>query len=66
MLTSKEREESFRKDLKELLNKYDAELEITDDGRPYGMHSGIVIVLMNSEYDNSSYECTKEYTEFVL
>ena len=66
MLTSKEREESFRKELKELLSKHKAEFDITDDGRPYGMHSSIGMVYMDSEYDKETFECTKEYTGFRL
>lgn len=66
MLTAKEREEAFRKDFQELLSKHKAEFDITDDGRPYGMQSGTVVIYMNSEYDKESFECTKEYTEFRL
>lgn len=66
MLTSKEREESFRKDLKELLDKHKAEMDITDDGRPYGMHSGEVRIYMDGEYCKETFECIKEYTEFIL
>ena len=39
MRTPKEREDAFRRDLAALLAKHKAELEITDDGKPYGLHS---------------------------
>ena len=51
MKTSKQCEEEFRKDLAELLAKHNAELTMTDDGRPWGMHSGICIVTMYGKYD---------------
>ena len=35
------RQEAFMADLQELLNKHKAELEVTDNGRPYGMHAGV-------------------------
>jgi len=51
MKTKAEREAEFRKDLQELLNKHKAELNITDDGKPYGMHSAICRVEMDGSYD---------------
>lgn len=63
--TSKEREEAFRRDLVELLAKHKAEIDITDDGKGYGMHSGIVVVTMMSECDEDGNK-TAEYTEFRL
>lgn len=65
MQTAKEREEAFRRDLAELLAKHKAELNITDDGRSYGMHSGIAEVTMMGEWDAEG-NATAEYTEFRL
>ena len=65
MKTSKEREEYFRRDLCELLARHKAELNITDDGRSYGMHSGIAEVVMDGEWDTEGNQ-TAEYTEFRL
>ena len=66
MVTAKEREDAFRKELQELLDKHGAELTITDDGKPYGLHSGACLVSMGNEFDKSTFECVKEFTEFSL
>ena len=65
MKTAKEREEAFRCDLAELLARHKAELAITDDGKSYGMHSGIAVVTMMSEWDEAGNQ-TAEYTEFRI
>lgn len=38
------READFMRDLQELCNKHHAEIEVTDNGKPYGMHEGRCIV----------------------
>lgn len=48
------RKEAFMQDLQKLLNKHKAELQITDDGKPYGMHSPVANV------------CLDPYLEFEL
>ena len=65
MKTKKEREEEFRRDLAELLAKHKAELDITDDDKSYGMHSGIAVVTMMNEWDEDGNQ-TAEYTEFRI
>ena len=65
MRTPEEREADFRADLAELLAKHKAELDITDDGKSYGMHCGIAVVTMMSEWDAAGTQ-TAEYTEFRL
>lgn len=65
MKTAKQREEEFRADLAALLEKHGAEIDVTDDGRPFGMHSGICLVTMGGEWDGTG-ELVKEYTEFRL
>ena len=65
MKTAKEREEAFRRDLAELLVKHNAELEITDDGKSYGMQKGIVVVTMVSEWD-ADVNLIAAYTDFRL
>lgn len=65
MQTAKEREAAFRRDLAELLTKHKAELAITDNGKSYGMHSGIAAVTMMSEW-NTEGNLTGEYTEFWI
>lgn len=65
MKTQKEREDAFRRDLAELLAKHKAELDITDDGKNYGMHCGIAVVTMMGEWDEAGNQ-TAEYTEFRI
>ena len=65
MQTPNKREDAFRRDLSELLGKHKAELNVTDDRKDYGMHSGIVVVTMPSEWDAGGNQ-TAEYTEFRL
>lgn len=49
MKTAEEREAAFRADLKDLLKRHGAEMDITDDGKPFGLHSPIVIIRMSGE-----------------
>lgn len=62
--SSAERERAFRDALKTLCEQHGAEIEITDDGRPYGMQSGALIVTMQPVYEGD--ECVKEFCEFGL
>lgn len=65
MQTAKEREEAFRRDLAALLDKHEAEIDVTDDGRPYGMHSGVCRVTMQGLWDENG-DPIAEHTEFEL
>lgn len=65
MKAPKEREAAFRRDLAELLAKHDAELVITDDHKPWGLHSAMAIVSMPTERDADD-NITADYTEFTL
>jgi len=65
MKIAKEREMAFREDLAVLLAKHGAELEITDDGFAYGMHSGVVEISMDGQYDKDGNQ-TAEYVLFRL
>ena len=65
MKTAKQREDEFRADLKALIEKHGAEIDVTDDGRPYGMQSGVCQVMMMGKYDKDG-EPVEEYTEFQL
>lgn len=58
VITAKEREESFRRDLSELL-------EVTDNGAGYGMQIGIAVITMMSEWDNDN-NLIAEYVEFLI
>lgn len=59
-----QREADFRADLAALLARHGAEIEVTDDGRPHGMQSGVCLVTMNGTYLDG--EPIKAYTEFNL
>lgn len=65
MQTPKEREEAFRRDLAELLAKHKAELAVTDDGKSYGLHNGIAVVTMMSEWDEDGNQIA-DYAEFRI
>lgn len=66
MITAKEREDAFRKELQELLDKHGAEPTIKDDGKPHGLHSGACLVSMDSVWNSTTRDCAKEFTEFLL
>ncbi len=53
------RKEDFMSDLQALLNKHNAELEVSDDGGEYGMHLGVCIISFASDPDRT-------YLEFEL
>jgi len=65
MKTATQREQEFRAALEELLMAHGAELNVTDDGRPYGMHSGVCEVSMQRQWDEQGHEIA-EYTELRL
>mgnify|MGYP001592367664 CR=1 FL=1 len=66
MRTAKEREEAFRRDLAELLEKHGAELNVTDDGRSYGMQSGVCEVIMGDVWSADGDTLLAEYAEFTI
>ncbi len=66
METKDSREKNFRSDLKILLDKYCAELEITDDGADYGMQTGIAVITMDSIYDKQSGDLLADFCEFEI
>jgi hypothetical protein len=63
MKTNKEIEEDFRKELDLFLKEHNAELEITDDDKPYGFHSPILRITINPIYDKEG-ERTSPFVEF--
>jgi len=63
MKTAKEIEKEFREDLALLLKKYNAELEITDDGKGYGMHTGVARVTISPNNYDVPFD---EYCEFDI
>ncbi|MFH1744202.1 MAG: hypothetical protein ABIH23_34810 [bacterium] len=65
MLTAKEREATFLSDLTALLSKHGAVLDVTDDGKSYGMQSGVCEITIDSEWDSEGNQLA-EYTTFRL
>lgn len=65
MKTKKQREEEFRADLAALLIKHGAEISVTDDGEPWGLHSGIAVVCMQAVWDADG-NMLADFTEFNL
>lgn len=64
MRTADEREADFMTDLKLLLKRHGAELEVGDDGREYGMHQGEVKISMDSIWIDD--ELKADFHEFAL
>lgn len=64
-MTTDNREKTFRKELQELLDRYNAELNVTDDGKSYGMHSGICLIEMDAIYDKDRNRIA-DYIEFEI
>lgn len=65
MITAAEREKGFREALAALLERHGAEIEVTDDREPWGMHTGIAIVSMPTIFDENG-NVISDYTEFQL
>lgn len=61
-MTAKEREKSFRAALEALCEEHGAEMTLTDDGKPWGMHSPILEIHMPAVWENN--EVVKEFTSF--
>lgn len=52
MITANQRKAAFIADLHALLTKHGAELEITDDGKGFGMHSPMAVITMHGIYED--------------
>ena len=65
MITAEEREESFKRDLIELLEKHSAELTITEGGLGYGLQHGVANVVMMGAWDEDNNQVS-EYCDFNL
>jgi hypothetical protein len=65
MKTSQEREDAFRADLHALLAKHEAEMNVTDDGKDFGLHTGVCEISMSGKWDSDGNQVA-EYTEFRL
>lgn len=65
MKTPADREAAFRMDLADLLLKHGATMNIGDDGKPYGMHTGVVTITMYSMWDDEGNQ-TADFSEFRI
>lgn len=65
MIPVEEREKAFRKELKELLEKHGAEIEIANSSYPATPGGGLIAVRMASTKDNNG-NTEAEYTAFQL
>lgn len=62
-MNAKEREAEFRAALDELCKKHGAELTLTDNGKPYGMASPVLLISIDGEYDKDG-NTLKEFCQF--
>lgn len=58
-MTANERKKAFLQDLQVVLNRHRAEIQVTDDGKPYGLHHGLARVTLDANEDGP-------FTEFDL
>lgn len=58
-MTPEQRRDAFLSDLQAVLNRHKAEVIVTDDGKGYGMHSGLARVTLDTDGD-------LPFTEFDL
>lgn len=66
MITAEEREQAFRKELKELLGKHGAEIEVQDVSETTYRKEWRIVITMNSIYGNDYSTVLKDYAEFQL
>lgn len=59
MKTATQRKEEFLAELQQLCYKHRCEMMLSDDDRPYGMHSPIMVLSFEGVYDNG--ETIAEY-----
>lgn len=65
MKTKEQRRDEFFAELKQLMEKHGAELQLTDDGKPYGLHRPLVLLSFNGEYTNDG-DVILEFGDFEL
>lgn len=51
MKTSAQRKEEFLAELQQLCYKHSCEMMLSDDGKGYGMHSPIIVLSFDGEYN---------------
>jgi hypothetical protein len=65
MKTAEQRKTEFLQDLRQLCFKHSCELSISDDGKPYGMHSPILVLAFDGVYSEDN-ETLLEFGCFEL
>lgn len=53
MKTAEQRKTEFLQELRQLCFKHKCELSLSDDGKPYGMHSPIMVLSFEDCYDDN-------------
>lgn len=65
MKTAEQRKTDFIQELRQLCFKHKCELSISDDGKPYGMHSPILVLAFDGVYSDDN-ETLQEFGCFEL
>jgi len=65
MKTAEQRKTEFLQELRQLCFKHKCELSLSDDGKPYGMHSPTIVLSFDGIYDEN-YETVEQHGEFEL
>jgi hypothetical protein len=60
MKTAEQRKEEFMQELQQLCIKHQCELSLSDNGKPYGMHSPILVMCFDGIYSS----CEQVIEEF--
>jgi hypothetical protein len=66
MITKHERNVEFEKELKALLKKHNAEIEIHDNRDKFGLDQQTILVTMSTVYEPNGNKILKEYSEFDM
>lgn len=65
MKTAEQRKEEFLSELQQLCIKHKCEMSISDDGRPYGMHSPTIVLAFDG-VSSPDGDVIEQYGEFEL
>lgn len=66
MVTKHQRNVEFEIELKALLKKHNAEMEIHDKRDKFGIDQQTILVTMSTVYEPNSNKILKEYSEFDM
>lgn len=65
MKTAEQRKTEFLRELQQLCAKHKCEMSLSDDGKPYGMHSPTIVLSFDGVYDEN-FKPVEEFGEFEL